>query len=157
MGVDGVLVGFDGLEGAAGDPAELVGVEALGLLHQRGFDLLALVVADPGGEVPAGAEDHRACAGETSPSSRAAAVASWPPVSSSRGECDLAGGLVREVVVWRATQASVPVNPASAAVPVLSAAATSFSLTASTRRLIRSSACTAAAQSPAAYGDRRSR
>ena len=45
VGVDDCLVRLDGLDGASGDPAELVGVEPLRLLHQRGLDLGALVVS----------------------------------------------------------------------------------------------------------------
>ena len=58
MGVHGRLVGFDVLDRAAGDPAQLVGGEPLGLGHQRPFDLLALGVADPGRQLLAGAHDH---------------------------------------------------------------------------------------------------
>ena len=49
VGVDGGLVGFDGLDRAAGEAAELVGVEPLGFLDQGCFDVVALLWAEAGG------------------------------------------------------------------------------------------------------------
>ncbi len=59
VGVHDDLVGLDCCEGAFGESAELVGVVALGLLDQGGFDLLALGVADTRGQVTSGLHDHR--------------------------------------------------------------------------------------------------
>ena len=127
MGVHDDLVGLDCFEGAFGESAELVGVVALGLLDQGGFDLLALGVADTGGQVPSGLHDHRRVRWGHQPSSRAVAVASCPDCNSFARATSRAAW-ARETVVVLATQASVPANPASRAVPVLSAVATSFSL-----------------------------
>ena len=92
-----------------------------------------------------------AWAGESRPSSRAVAVVSWP-VCSSVARWTSRAAVVRLVLVCWAVQASVPENPASWAVPALSAAARILSLTASSRRATRSSERTAAACSPLASG-----
>ena len=78
-----------------------------------------------------------ACPGETKPASRASAVASCPE-SRSAASATWRAASERETVVVLATQASVPVNPASFAAPALSAAATSLSFSASSRRIARS-------------------
>ena len=59
VGVDGCLVGFDGLDGPPGQSAQLVGGEPLCLVHEHRFDGRALLVADPGGQFAGGADDDR--------------------------------------------------------------------------------------------------
>ena len=58
MGVHDLLVGFDGLDRAAGDAAELVGTEPGRLLHQRRLHDLALLRAHAVGQLAGGADDH---------------------------------------------------------------------------------------------------
>ena len=92
VGVDPGLVGLDGLDGASREAAELVGVEPLRLLDQAGLDGATLVSRlTPSGSCSAARTITAAWAGESSPASRAAAVASWP-VCRSRGESDVTGG-----------------------------------------------------------------
>ena len=94
VGVDDCLVGFDGLDRPPGEPAELVGAEPLGLLHQASSTCWRCVLADTrAGSCRPACTITAACPGETRPASRAAAVASWPPDSSCGGERDLAGRL----------------------------------------------------------------
>ena len=57
VGVDDLLVGFDGLDSSAGDAAELVGAEPGGLLHQGRLHDLALLGGDSVGQLPGRAND----------------------------------------------------------------------------------------------------
>ena len=59
MGVDDRLVGFDGLDRAAGEATELVGTEPGRLLDQGRLDRLALLLAHAVGQLPGGSDDHR--------------------------------------------------------------------------------------------------
>ena len=141
------LVGFDGLDRAAGDAAELVGAETGGLLHQVGFDELALLIADPTRQLTGGVHDHRRVPGGDQAGVERCGGGVVPD-SSSVASATSRAALEPDTVVVFATQAPVPVNPASLAVPARSAAATSFSLSASMRRVARSTSATTPACSP---------
>ena len=67
-------------------------------------------------QLAGGVHDHRGVPGETSPASRASAVASCPD-SSSVASATWRAASERETVVVLASQASGPVNPASFAAP----------------------------------------
>ena len=112
VGVDDLLVGFDGLDRPTGDPAELVGTEPGRLRHQLGLHNLTLFSGDTGGIWPVARTITAAWSGETSPASRASAVASCPMSSSS---APLSTSCLATSIA--------PVNPASVAIPAESAAA----------------------------------
>ena len=87
----------------------------------------------PVGQLAGGSDDHCRVVGETSPASRASAVASCPESSHPPGRPAGRRLRARRVVVL-ASQASAPVNPASLATRPESAAATSFSFEGLERR-----------------------
>ena len=94
------------------------------------------------GSCPVACTITAACPGETKPGVERCRGG---VVARSRGRLASAtwrAASDRDTVVVLATQASVSVNPASCAVPALSAAATSFSLSASIRRIARSTSAT---------------
>ena len=58
VGIDDLLVGFDGFDRAAGEAAQLVGAEPGRLLHELFLDDLALLIAHAVGQLTGGADDH---------------------------------------------------------------------------------------------------
>ena len=144
------LVGFDGLDRSASDPAQLVGAEPAGLLHQRRFDDLPLLGAHPVGQLTGGLHDHRRVPGRDQAGVErfgGRIVAGGQLV----GQRDLSGRIRAGHSGGLCNPGVVSVNPASFAVPALSAAATILSLSASSRRIARSTSTTSA-YSPAHHG-----
>ena len=103
VGVHNRLVGFDGLDGAAGEAAELVGAEPGRLLHE-------CLPPRPGaaqrsrvsGSCPVARTITAACSGETRPASSASAVASCPESSSPPAR---PAGLRRRGTRWWSSRA----------------------------------------------------
>ena len=112
MGVDDLLVGFDGLDGAAGDAAELVGAEPGCLLHELASTTWRCSSLTAVGQLTGGPDDHRGVVRGDEPGVQSLGGGVVAGVELA-GECDLSGRVRARGVVVLASQASAPVNPAS--------------------------------------------
>ena len=99
VGVDDLLVGFDGLDRPARDPAELVGAEPGRLLHQGCFDGLALLRAHPVGQLTGGSDDHCRVLGGDEPGVQGLGGGVVARLQFAR-QCDLAGCIRRGTRWW---------------------------------------------------------